>query len=79
MELIDVVRKLIGPVDPIGETQTDDIRSKNLGEMIDLVDRLITDIVKVASYKTRAEYSMNRSGKRASEFLDDLAIGLSDT
>ena len=47
MELIDVVRKLIGPVNPIGESNTDEERFENLKTLTELVDFLVGDIDQV--------------------------------
>ena len=34
MKVVDVVRKLIGPIDPIGESNADDRRFDNLNELV---------------------------------------------
>ena len=71
----DVVKKLIGEIYPVGETHTDDRRFENLKEMIELVDKLLTDIDKVAyRNKDRVEFSMKRAGGCAKEFLDKLGL-----
>ena len=74
MELVDIVRKLVGPIDPIGETNSDANRFANLQVMTNLVDKLIGDIDRVASNKDRAEYSIQKAGKYANKFMDDLGI-----
>jgi hypothetical protein len=74
MELIDIVRKLVGPINPIGETNDDNNRFENLRVMTVLVDKLIADIDVVASKKDRCEYSIQRAGKYATKFMDDLGI-----
>lgn len=74
MELIDVVRKLIGPVDPVGETHTDNERFENLKQLTELVDYLVGDIDKVIVNKNRPEYSMKRAGEFAEHFLTKLGI-----
>ena len=38
----DVVKKLIGKINPIGETNTDNERFENLKAMCELVNNLIT-------------------------------------
>lgn len=48
MTNIDIVRKLIGPVMPVGETHIDEERLKNLQELINLVEGLLYDIDDVA-------------------------------
>ena len=71
MEIKDVVLKLIGPVDPVGETSADEKRFKNLIELCELTEQLVCIIDEVAyQNKGRAEYSMSRAGKYAFEFID---------
>ena len=70
----DIVKKLIGSINPIGETSEDERRLENLENLITLTDALIYDIDKVAMNKGKAEYSLNKAGSVASEFLDDLNI-----
>jgi len=66
----DVVKKLIGEIKPIGETNSDEDRFENLKEMIELVDDLIVDIQDVADKNVyRDEASMYRAGKYADDFL----------
>ena len=75
MEIIDVVNKLIGPIEPIGETHADNIRYENLENMIELMKSLHMRIDAIATdYKDRPEFSMNRAGKFADEYLDWLGI-----
>jgi hypothetical protein len=74
MELIDVVRKLVGPIDPIGSTHVDEDRYKNLVAMTDLVDRLLSDIDRVIPNRTRQEASMKRAGEYAKQFFDHVGI-----
>ncbi len=68
----DVIKKLIGPIGPVGETDTDNRNFENLKAMTDLVDDLINNINWVAANKKRQEFSMKRSGGYASEFLNDV-------
>lgn len=74
MDIYEVVTKLVGPIDPVGETNTDDARYKNLEVMTELVNRLLTDIDYVAANKDRPEFSMSRAGKHASEAFDIYGI-----
>ena len=68
MEYEDVVNKLIGEIDPVGETHTDNARYKNLSEMTALIDRLMYEMHKIAKYD-RPEYSINRAAKHCRHFL----------
>lgn len=73
MELIDIVRKLAGPIDPVGETNTDEARFQNLKKVTELVETLLTDISKVSQNMDRFEYSMRRAGEYAFTFLNECA------
>lgn len=73
MELIDVVNKLIGPIEPVGSTEIDCERYENLKTMINLVDKLIVDIRNVSFNTNRQEHSMLKAGKCASAFLNQIA------
>jgi len=74
MDVHEVVKKLIGKIEPIGETNEDDRRFDNLKIITALVDDLLTDIDAVAMEKDRQEYSINRAGKFAAEFFNRIGI-----
>jgi hypothetical protein len=73
-EAYKVITKLIGPINPVGETHTDTSRFENLKVMTEVVDQLLTDIDRVASYHDRIEYSMKLAGQHACKFLDKIGI-----
>lgn len=58
---------------PVGETNEDNRRYKNLEERIDIIENLMYDIYRTATCKDRVEYSMKKAGKRADEFVKSLA------
>ncbi|WP_278960872.1 hypothetical protein [Bacteroides pyogenes] len=65
-----VLNNLVGPIKPIGETNEDDIRFKNLKKMCDLTDSLIAEIEDVAcKYENNHEYSIKRAAEYAKRFL----------
>jgi hypothetical protein len=71
-----VVNKLIGPIEPVGETTTDEKRYENLKAQCELVEQLILDIQYVAkNNKDRHEHSMKRAGEYADRFLTN-TIGI---
>ena len=75
MEIYDVVKKLLGKVKPVAETNTDGARFENLKATTELVGKLLANISNVAySYKNRQEYSVKRAASFASAFLDELGI-----
>lgn len=74
LNLHELVKRVVGPIRPVGETNTDNKRFENLKTMTALVDKLLTDIDKVAEDKDRVEYSMKRAGTFASDFFDQIGI-----
>ena len=71
IDVYEVVTKLIGAVNPIGETRTDDARYENLKTMCALVNQLLSDIDAVIPYKDRVEFSMKRAGEYARKSMTD--------
>ena len=75
IDIHEVAKKLIGQINPIGETNTDDKRFENLKVMTDLIDKLLQDICEIEfSYKHNQEYSMKRACDFAREFLDKTGL-----
>lgn len=75
MDVYEVAKKLLGPINPIGETNADIERFENLKTACELVNKLLTDIDEVATNnKGRQEFSMKRAGEFASKFFDDIGI-----
>jgi len=74
LDLYDIVKKLTGEINPVGEFNEDNKRFENLKVVTELVEKLIIDIDEVTIIKDRHEYSMNKAGIFAKEFLDSLGI-----
>lgn len=72
MEMTDVVRKLIGPINPIGDTPVDEERSDNLRVMMLLIESLLGDIDDVSDFRTSPEHSVGKAGREAAAFLADI-------
>ncbi len=71
----EIVEKIIGPINPIGETNEDNTRLENLEEMTKLVDALLMSIDTVfVNNKDRMEYSRKRAADFSSKFFDDVGI-----
>jgi hypothetical protein len=76
MTHLEIVNKLIGPIEPVGETTADDTRYENLKAKCELAESLIMEIQFVANAnKNRQEYSMKRAGEYAERFLGN-TIGI---
>lgn len=73
MEMIDIVRKLLGPIEPVGESNADERRLKNLEATIEVVENLLDDIRSAARSVDCFEHSMAVIGKRAKRFLDEIS------
>lgn len=67
---LEIIENLIGKIDPVGESNEDDIRFENLKEMCELADLLIVKIDNVAyRNKNRPESSIKRAAEYADDFL----------
>lgn len=69
MTTYDVVVKLIGPIQPVGDSSKDLGRLKNLVATIELVNKLLYDIYLASKESERPEHSMRVIGQRAKDFL----------
>lgn len=70
MTHLDIVNKLIGPIRPVGETNTDNERFENLKVLCQLVDELVREIDAVGyNFQNSHEFSVKRASDYASKFL----------
>jgi hypothetical protein len=67
--LYQLICKLVGPIDPVGETNADEKRYQNLNLFLEVLDTMLGDAEYVSRYKNRQEYSIKRAGERADNFL----------
>lgn len=65
----DIVKKLIGPIKPVGSTEIDTERFANLEVTINLVDLLLIEIESVANMIDRPEYSVKKAAEFANTYL----------
>ena len=70
-EVADIVMKLIGEIEPVGETHTDDARFDHLILLLDTLDVLIDEVRFILPNIDRHEYSMNRAGQCANKWIKD--------
>ena len=76
-DIYAVVTKLVGKINPIAETTTDNARYENLKVMIDVTDRMVIDICRVATdYNTCPEYSRKRASDMATIYINGLIAEL---
>ena len=72
MEIIDVVKKLTGKIQPVGDSNEDAKRFENLLQTCCLIDQLLTEIHRISILKSDCRGSMKKAGKYADEFLKDI-------
>lgn len=72
MELVDIVMKLTGPVDPVGDTHIDGKRLNNLLALRDLTRELLDRIEAVAEASDGHMASIKAAKDCASAFLADV-------
>lgn len=71
MELIDIVKRLTGPIQPVGETNADAARLENLSAVGELVELLLCELETAAMSADRPEASMRAIGQKAKMFLGE--------
>ncbi len=72
MNYHEIVKKLIGPIEPAGESHTDSKRFENLTNLVTLMSLLMDDLYEVSKHKDRHEYSMKNAGLFAQGALKGL-------
>ena len=78
MEIYEIVTKLVGRINPVGETNTDNERFENLKVMCELVEKLIVDIDTVGySNKNAYEFSKKRAAEYSEKFIIE-RLGISE-
>ena len=70
--ILEVVNKLVGCIEPYGDTRIDEDRYINQEKIIDLVTNGIEDLIENSKYRYRAERSMEVIGDRAHKSLKEL-------
>ena len=65
MEIPEIVKKLIGSIEPRGDSQIDQKHYENLIEHVYLISDLIESLIFVSRYKDSYEASVKKLGVRA--------------
>lgn len=75
MTTFEIVKKLIGPINPVGCCSRDKESFENLKNMIELMDQIHSEIDDIA-YRNREskEHSVKRSVDYINVYLDNLGI-----
>lgn len=81
MKILDtyqIMEKLIGPIDPIGETNTDNARLDNLVEFMILTQKMVQKVKEISRNQNRVEYSIKRTGEYAEHCLKHIREDIED-
>ena len=70
-EIIKVIDKLVGGIEPQGETIIDNERFENLKTLTEVLEHYHQKVYDVSYYKKRQEYSVKRAGEFADKFITD--------
>lgn len=70
-EVADIVFKIVGEIEPVGETHTDDSRFNHLQTLLNTLDILIDEVTFLLPCENRYEYSMQRAGKEVRHWIKD--------
>lgn len=78
MKYIEIINRLIGNIHSIGSSHIDSERYENLKEYCELSCEMINEICDEAKNSKRFEYSMEKSGKEAIEYLKSIKVTIDD-
>lgn len=72
MEIKEILERLLGKIEPVGETNEDNKRFENLDRYREVLNFIIDRLLICANYKNDNRYSVNRIGEEAFEILKDI-------
>jgi len=76
--MLRITNKLIGAIDPVGETNCDNKRFENLKEYTELVGAMVDELQFVTRSTISCEFSVKRAGTYAKKFLKALVEDLAE-
>ena len=68
-QLSDTIMRLIGEIEPVGDTNIDTIRLMNMHRLQKLIESLIFEVNYVCAYSDNKEFSMKTIGEDAVAWL----------
>lgn len=71
-QLANLIMRINGEIEPIGETNTDNERLNNLIGLQSILEILLDEIFEVCRYHDRPEASMSAAGKQALIWIMDI-------
>ena len=79
MDMYEIVIKLIGNIEPYGDTNIDRERIINLDDFTSLTYKLVSDLTDIAILKNRPEKSIKNMGKMAYDNLLEIRNIINET
>lgn len=77
-DIANIVMKLNGEIEPIGESNTDGKRCTNLISLENTIGILLNEMSDVCKYSNRPEYSMSKAGTQSLHWLRELYEWIGD-
>ena len=78
-QIADIVMKLIGEIDPVGESHIDEKRYKSLLLLEDVLDILIDEIMFILPYSYCYQHSIRKSQVEAKKWFTDKRDWMTET
>lgn len=78
-QISNLVMKLVGEVEPVGESHVDDERYENLLLLEDVLDILIDEIMFVLPFDYHYQYSIQKSENEAKRWFTDKRDWMTET
>lgn len=72
MEIYEILKKLIGEIEPCGDSAIDEQRKRNLLVFIDVLDQMLAELNKITEYGDSPEFSMKNIGEIARDKLREI-------
>ena len=71
MEIEEILERLLGKIQPTGESREDEIRYKNIENYKKALNFIMSSLEKASLYSDKPQYSMQKIGKKCEKFLRD--------
>ena len=74
MNIIEILRKLLGEIEPYGDTNIDKERYENIQNYYEVLSFIISKLRESAKLKDRQEYSINKIANECYDILKEYGI-----
>ena len=74
MSITDILKKILGEIEPYGDTRIDEERYKNIPNYEEALDFIINKLKASAKLKDRPEYSIHKIAAECEDVLNEYEI-----